>query len=122
MDRQQLSQDLATHLSAAELAALAGKLGVEATSLGGKSQADKAKSLIGKAERNGRLPELVYWLVQAKPQLQPTYQSYLAAQSGPKDARLAWLDSLAAGEGPAIEEPPTMRWDSGVHPRDEAGG
>ncbi len=117
MNQQQIHQDLTTHFSPDELVLLAGRVGVNFNSLGGKTPADKAGSLISKVERNGRLRELVYWMVQAKPALKVSYQAQLQRESAPKDSRLEWLDGLAAGEGPAIEEPPTMRWDSDEHPR-----
>jgi hypothetical protein len=119
MNRQQIHQDLTTHFTADELVLLAGRVGVNFNTLGGKSLPDKTGSLISKVERNGRLPELVYWMVQAKPALGVVYKSQLQRESGAKDSRLEWLDGLAAGEGPAIEEPPTMRWDSEEHPRME---
>lgn len=117
MNRQQIHQDLSTQFTADELVLLAGRVGVNFNTLGGKTLPDKAGSLISKVERNGRLPELVYWMVQAKPALRVVYESQLQRESATKDSRLEWLDSLAAGEGPAIEEPPTMRWDSEEHPR-----
>lgn len=117
MKKQQIHQDLSTHFSTDELVLLAGRVGVNFSTLGGKTLPDKAGSLISKVERNGRLTELVYWMVQAKPSLRVTYQAQLQREPAPKDSRLEWLDSLAAGEGPAIEEPPTMRWDSDEHPR-----
>lgn len=119
MNRQQLHQDLITHLTPAELTAFSGRLGINYHTLGGKTSSDKAASLLSKMERNGRLPELVYWFIQAKPELEPAYHAYLQAETGPRDAHLGWLDSLAAGEGPSIEEPPTMRWDSEKYPRDD---
>ncbi len=122
MNRHQLLNDLTTTFTAVELAAFSARLGVNYPSLGGKTTADKAGSLIGKMERNGRLSELVYLLVQERPQLQKKYESLLKSESAPKDAHLEWLDGLAAGKGPAIEEPPTMRWDSTKHPREDDDG
>lgn len=115
MDRYQLHADLVKNFSANELSRFAARLGVNYEQLGGKSLADKARSLIGKMERHGRLPQLIYRLIQEKPHLQPAYDSYLRAEEGPRDAYLEWLDGIAAGQGPAIEEPPTMRWDSEKH-------
>lgn len=118
MNRLQLRNDLMETFLTETFIALSARLGVSYKSLGGKTTADKAASLISKMDRNGRLPELVYRLVQTDPTLLPRYQEYLRIESGPRDVNLEWLDSLAAGEGPAIEEPPTMRWDSSRHPPD----
>lgn len=115
MDRYQLHADLVKNFTGAELSRFAGRLGVNYEQLGGKTPDDKAGSLIGKMERHGRLPELIYRLIQEQPHLQPAYDSYLRTEEGPRDAYLEWLDGVAAGQGPAIEEPPTMRWDSGKH-------
>jgi hypothetical protein len=117
MNQHQLHQDL-SNLSPDELTAFSDRLGIPYSSLGGKSVSDKAGSLMSKMERNGRLPELIYLLLQARPELQAAYQAYPRAAPVPKAAGLDWLDRLAAGEGEAIEEPPTMKWDSKKHPRD----
>jgi hypothetical protein len=114
MNQHQLHQDL-SNLSPDELAAVCGRLGIHYNSLGGKSVSDKAGSLISKMERNGRLPELIALLIQAKPAPQPAGQTAVAT---PREAQPDWLDRLAGGEGEAIEEPPTMKWDSKKHPRD----
>lgn len=117
MNLQQLHQDLVKHFSTYELASLCDSLAIDYESLGGKTLSDKAAILLNRVNRNGRWPELLRLIIQKRPQLQATYQPYLPTQTAVKDAHLAWLDGLAAGEGPAIEEPPTMRWDSGKHPR-----
>ncbi|MCP4360677.1 MAG: hypothetical protein GY796_21930 [Chloroflexi bacterium] len=119
MNRHQLRDDLVANFSKDELAQLSSRLGINFASLGGKSLSDKAGSLIGKVERSGRLPDLMLLLVQERPQLKPRYQKYLQPENSPRDNRLDWLDRMAAGEGQAIEEPPTMRWDSSQHPRQE---
>ena len=122
MDRMRLRDDLVAHFSAEELALFSARLGISFTNLGGNDVSDKAVSLIGKMDRDGRLLELVYLLLQEEPQLRAEYQTFLEAEAAARNERLEWLDRMAAGEGPAIEEPPTMRWDSTKHPREERDG
>lgn len=117
MNLIQLHQDLEKHFSAEELAGLCQQLAIPYDSLSGKTVSDKAASLLNKVNRHGRWAAFLGAMVQQKPQLQASYKRYLPEATAVKEAHLAWLDSLAAGEGPAIEEPPTMRWDSGKHPR-----
>ena len=112
MDRVQLRDDLLTVFNLEELQALCRRLGVDYAQLRGKTQADKAGLLIGTLERNGRLPELVQEVVRERPHLEEIYGAYIAIETAAADDPLSWLDRLAQGEGPAIEEPPTMRWDS----------
>ncbi|MCP4422034.1 MAG: hypothetical protein GY805_35925, partial [Chloroflexi bacterium] len=95
-----------------EFQALCQRLGVEYAGLRGQTQQDKAGILIGTMERNGRLPELVQELVGERPHLDKTYGAYIAIETAAPDDPLSWLDRLARGEGPAIEESPTMRWDT----------
>ncbi len=119
MNRVQLRDDLVTVFSEAELQALCHRLDVQYEMLGGKVPTDKVSSLIGLMERNGRLQELVVEMVQERPHLRHAYADYLPRDTAVQDKNLDWLDRLAAGEGPAIEEPPTMRWDSDMHESDE---
>lgn len=112
MDRIQLRDDLLTVFNLEELQALCRRLGVEYASLRGRTRQDKAGILIGTMERNGRLPELVQELVQERPHLEDSYGAYIAIETAAPDDPLSWLDRLARGEGPAIEEAPTMRWDT----------
>lgn len=112
MDRIQLRDDLLTVFNLEELQALCRRLGVEYEALRGQTQQDKAGILIGMMERNGRLPELVRELVGERPHLDETYAAYIAIETAAPDDPLSWLDRLARGEGPAIEEAPTMRWDT----------
>lgn len=119
MDRLQLRDNLMTVFNREEMAALCQRLGLDYAELSGKTHRDKVSMLIGTLDRNGRLPELVQELVRERPHLEPTYADYLAAETAPNDDRLSWLDRLAAGEGPAVEEPPTMRWDTDVPQLDD---
>lgn len=119
MDRVQLRDDLVTVFSTAELQVLCRRLDVQYDVLGGKMPSDKVSSLIGLMERNGRLQELVVEMIRERPHLRHAYAEYLPQDTAVKDTNLDWLDRLAAGEGPAIEEPPTMRWDSDRHESEE---
>ena len=110
MDRVQLREDILTVFNLEEFQALCHRLGIEYEQLRGKTQRDKAALLIGTMERNGRLPELVQEVVRERPHLEETYGAYIAIEAAAPEDPLSWLDRLAQGEGPAIEEPPTMRW------------
>lgn len=114
MDRKQLREDLLTVFNLEELQLLCRRLGVEYEQLRGKTQRDKAGLLIGTMERNGRLPELVQEVVGERPHLEETYGAYIAIETAAPEDPLSWLDRLAQGEGPAIEEPPTMRWNTEI--------
>lgn len=118
MDRIQLRDDLVTVFSEDEVQALCRRLDVSYDALGGKSASDKATSLVGLVERNGRLTDLVVEVVRERPHLRHAYAEYLP-ETPIDESRLDWLDRLAAGEGPAIEEPPTMRWDSDNFDKEE---
>ncbi len=111
MDRVQLRDDLVNVFSAEELQALCRRLDVTYDGLGGKTLSDKATSLVGLMARNGRLTDLIVEVIRERPHLRHAYAEYLPEPSL-DESKLDWLDRLAAGEGPAIEEPPTMRWDS----------
>jgi len=119
MDRTQLRDDMEALFSEAEFQVICRRLDVPVERLGGKTQADKTVSLIGWMDRNGRLPDLVVELVRERPHLRQQYADYLPVPTADSDVDLSWLDRVAGGEGPAIEEPPTMRWDSDVHKLDE---
>ncbi len=119
MNRTQLRDDMVSLFSEAEFQAICRRLGAPVERLGGKTQADKTASLIGWLERNGRLPDLIVEVVRERPHLRPKYTDYLPPSPDATDVDLSWLDRVAGGEGPAIEEPPTMRWDSDVHKLDE---
>ena len=110
MDRVQLREDLLTVFNLEEFQLLCRRLGVAYDQLRGQTPRDKAGLLIGTMERNGRLPELVQEVVRERPHLETTYSAYVAIETAAPDDPLSWLDRLAKGEGPAIEEPPTMRW------------
>ncbi|MBK8901866.1 MAG: hypothetical protein IPM53_11820 [Anaerolineaceae bacterium] len=114
MDRIQLREDLLTVFNLEEFQLLCRRLGLEYDQLRGKTPRDKAGLLIGTMERNGRLPELVQEVVRERPHLEETYSAYVAIETAAADDPLSWLDRLAKGEGPAIEEPPTMRWNTEI--------
>jgi hypothetical protein len=117
MDKQQLRQDLLTVFNEQEMAAFCARLGFSYAQLGGSAAADRVSSLIGRMERNGRLPQMVAEMVRERPHLEPMYHTYLNSQNASTQDKLGWLDRLAAGEGRIIEEPPTMSWDSQINPR-----
>jgi hypothetical protein len=119
MDRVQLREDILTVFNLEELQALCRRLGLEYDDLRGKSRQDKAGLLIGTMERNGRLPELVQEVVRERPHLEEIYGAYIAIETAAPEDPLSWLDRLAQGEGPAIEEPPTMRWQTEIHEEEE---
>jgi hypothetical protein len=119
MDRVQLRNDLLTVFNLEELQALCRRMGVGYTDLRGQTQQDKAGLLIGTMERNGRLPELVQEIVRERPHLEESYGAYIAIETAAPEDPLSWLDRLAQGEGPAIEEPPTMRWQTEIHEEEE---
>ncbi len=114
MDRIQLRDDLLTVFNLEELRLLCRRLGLEYDQLRGKTQRDKAGLLIGTMERNGRLPELVQEVVRERPHLEEIYGAYIAIEAAAPEDPLSWLDRLAQGEGPAIEESPTMRWSTEI--------
>ena len=119
MDRVQLREDILTVFNLEEIQALCRRLGLAYDQLRGNSQRDKAALLIGMMERNGRLPELVQEVVRERPHLEATYGAYIAIEAATPEDPLSWLDRLAQGEGPAIEEPPTMRWKTDIHEDDD---
>ncbi len=119
MDRKQLRDDLLTVFNLEELQLLCRRLGVAYDDLRGKTHRDKAGLLIGTMERSGRLPELVQEVVRERPHLEETYGAYIAIETAAPEDPLSWLDRLAQGEGPAIEEPPTMRWNTEVSEDEE---
>lgn len=119
MDRVQLREDILTVFNLEEFQALCRRLGLAYDQLRGKSQRDKAALLIGTMERNGRLPELVQEMVRERPHLEATYGAYIAIEAAAPEDPLSWLDRLAQGEGPAIEEPPTMRWKTEITDKEE---
>ena len=119
MDRVQLREDLLTVFNLEEFQLLCHRLGLAYAELHGNTQRDKVGLLIGRMERNGRLPELVQELVRERPHLEETYSAYVAIETAAKDDPLSWLDRLAQGEGPAIEESPTMRWNTDITEDDE---
>jgi len=114
MDRIQLRDDLLTVFNLEELQLLCRRLGLDYDRLRGQTQRDKAGLLIGTMERNGRLPELVQEVVRERPHLEEAYGAYIAIEAAAPEDPLSWLDRLAQGEGPAIEEPPTMRWNTEI--------
>ncbi|MCA9918718.1 MAG: hypothetical protein KC445_12240 [Anaerolineales bacterium] len=119
MDRLQLREDILTVFNLAEIQALCRRLGLDYDQLRGKTQRDKAGLLIGTMERNGRLPELVQEVVRERPHLEESYAAYIAIEAAAPEDPLSWLDRLAKGEGPAIEEPPTMRWQTEIHEEED---
>lgn len=115
MDRVQLREDILTVFNLQEFQTLCRRLGADYDQLRGNSPRDKVALLIGTLERKGRLVELVQEVVRERPHLEETYAAYVAIEAAVPEDPLSWLDRLAQGEGPAIEEPPTMRWQTDIH-------
>lgn len=116
MNRLTLRDDLVAAFTPTEFAEFSKSLGFAYDRLGGRAHSDKVSSLIGKMERNARLPDLVTAFMVARPQWAARYEETSQPGNDGRDAHLLWLEDLAAGEGDAIEEPPTMKWDSSSHP------
>lgn len=114
INRVQLRDDIVIAFNEEELDALCRRLGVAYDDLSGNTQRDRASVLIGKMERERRLPELVAQVVQERPFLHEKYTAYLQVERPDvaEDDQLGWLDRMAGGEGAPIEEPPTMKWDT----------
>jgi hypothetical protein len=119
MNRLMLRDDMVAAFTPDEFTKFCKGLGFPYEELGGRAHSDKVGSLIGKLDRNGRLPVLISAFVKARPQWAARYQDGVSQGSDGRDAHLLWLEELAAGEGNAIEEPPTMKWDSAKHSPDE---
>lgn len=112
MNRIQLRDDLVVAFTEAELAQLCSRFGLNYDALSGKSQRDKAAVLIGVLERRGRLHLLLREVTAERPHLAAKYQKFMDAESAEEEARLSWLDQIAAGQVSPIEETPTMTWES----------
>lgn len=122
INRVQLRDDLVIAFSENELKTLAAQLDIPYESLHGKTQRDRFTVLIGRLERQNRLPELVLGLVMANPNHKTRYEAYLesAAPGKLSDYESTFLIDLSQGGGPPVEEPPTMTWDTQVsQKRDE---
>ena len=102
MDQKQLQQDLVNHFDESGLQALCFHIpGVDYADLPGTTWEAKARELVLMMARGGRLLELTSCLIAERPLLQDRYQ--------PED-NLSWIDRLARGGGPPIEELPTATW------------
>ena len=112
IDRVLLRNHLLTVFNNKELQVLANRVGIGFDQLGGQSIADKAGSLIGFVDRNGRLSELILEMIKERPHLELFYASHLAQFRQKPHPEEDLLARWAAGEGEIIEEPPTMRWDN----------
>lgn len=119
MNRLELRDDLMAAFTQEAFIDFCRELKVPYDALGGRAHSDKVGSLIGRMERNGRLPDLVTAFINARPLWAARYQEMDGQVRDDRDAHLEWLEDLAAGEGNAIEEPPTMKWDSGKHNTEE---
>jgi hypothetical protein len=84
--------------------------------LAGRSRRSKMTHLIAYMERRGRRRRLVQLLTNLQPHLTHKYRAILhesdrfTAQAAAIDEALSWLEEIAAGEGAAIEDLPTMTW------------
>jgi hypothetical protein len=91
-----------------------GRIGYD--DLAGRSRRSKMTHLVEYMERRGQQRRLVQLLTTLRPQLAAKYRSVLhksdsfEAQAAAIDEALNWLDEIAAGEGPALDEPATMTW------------
>ena len=119
MNRLMLRDDLVAAFTQEEFVGFCRELGISYESLGGRAHSDKVGSLIGKMERNGHLPDLLTAFINARPLWAARYQESGSQTSDDHDSHLEWLENMAAGEGNAIEEPPTMKWDSAKHTTEE---
>ncbi|MEM7335970.1 MAG: hypothetical protein AAF490_28080 [Chloroflexota bacterium] len=111
----QLRDELVLVFNESELRRLAGQLEIPYSSLRGKTQRDRFGVLIGRMERQGRLPDLVMALVTANPTYAKKYRPYLETNlPGQLDENARKLLIDISKSGPVIEEPPTMKWDTQV--------
>ena len=104
MNRVQLRDDIVINFNEAELRQLCQRLDVEYETLRGNTHRDRISVLIGKLERDNRLPELVEAMVEKRPYLAQRYADDLSnPQDSPSEEdRLNWLDNIDR----PIEEPP----------------
>jgi hypothetical protein len=112
-----LLEDLLAHFDESELRQFCHQLGdIGYDDLAGIKPRGKMAHLIAYMERRGRQPRLVRLLTTLQPQLTSKYRAILhesdriQAQAAAIDDALNWLDELAAGEGAALDEAPTMTW------------
>ncbi len=112
-----LIDDLLNHFDEPELRQFCQQLGeVAYDDLAGDEPHTKITHLVNYLERRGRRRRLARQLVTLQPHLAPQYQSLLReldrirSQAAAIDDALSWLDELAAGQGAALEEPPTTTW------------
>lgn len=112
-----LLNDLLDHFDEPGLRQFCQQLGeLDYDHLAGSEPRSKMTHLLDYLERLGRRRRLVNLLISLKPQLTAKYRSFLLeldrlrAQEVAIDDALSWLDNLAAGEGAALDEPPTTAW------------
>lgn len=112
-----LLNDLLDHFDEPGLRQFCQQLGeLDYDHLAGTEPRPKMTHLIDYLERLGRRQRLVNLLSSLRPQLAPKYRPFLqdidrlGAQEAAIDDALSWLDNLAAGEGAALDEPPTTAW------------
>jgi len=110
MNRVQLRDDIVINFNEAELHQLCVQLELDYDALRGKTHRDRVSVLIGKLERDNRLPDLMEVMAQKRPYLAERYAADPAEppDSPSEEDRLTWLDNVDR----PIEEPPTMRWDT----------
>lgn len=125
INRVQLRDDLVVAFTENELETLSEQLEISYASLHGKTQRDRFTVLIGRLERQNRLPDLVLALVLANPNYKERYAAYLESTVPGKLSTYesTYLLDLSQGGGSAVEEPPTMTWDTRVsNEKDEDEG
>lgn len=116
INRIELRDDLVIAFTENELKSLCRKLDIPYDLLHGKTQQDRFGVLIGRLERQNRLPELVLALVTANPNHTAKYKAYLEEKLPGRleESSASFLLDASKGSGPAIEEPPTMTWNTQV--------
>ncbi len=116
MDPMLLLDILDSSLSEDELTTLCRRLGVAYDVLPGGTKRDKTREFLGFMARQGRLAGLADATVALRPDLTPQ----IARLSESRDAELAWLDQVAAGEGQSLDSGLTWRWPSSSSARERA--
>ena len=84
-----------------------GKWGVNYDYLAGVDFASRARALVTYLARRHRFEVLVQAVIRQRPFLRA--ENYLQSAAD-EDNKLSWIDNIATGGGPAIEEPPTWTW------------
>lgn len=116
INRIQLRDDIVIAFNEEELRQFCRRFGMTYKDLSGNTQRDRVGVLIGKLDRQQRLPELVEELMQERPHLANRYAAMLQGMAEPanRDERLNWLDRVAGGMEMPVDEQPTLSWKTQV--------